>query len=143
VDNPSGFALEFYRDGDVVFAEVTIPAMYCGYDGVAHGGIVALLLDEAMGWAANCAAGGATATGELTVRYRRPTPVNETIRIEGRVLRARSPIYYVEGRLVHDGAVCATGTAKLLKQTQGTFGDDTYEAVYAPGAVRLTDLEPR
>ena len=92
--------------------------------------------------AANCAAGGATATGELAVRFRQPTPVNEPLRIEGRVIRARSPIYYVEGRLLReDGTVCATATAKFLKQTQQAFGEGSYDAVYAPGAIRLTDAE--
>jgi uncharacterized protein (TIGR00369 family) len=142
VDNPHGFALEFYRHEGLIFAEVAVPDMYRGYDGVVHGGMVALLLDEAMGWAANCASGGATATGELAVRFRQPTPVNERLRIEGRVVRARSPIYYVEGRLLReDGAVCATATAKFLKQTRPAFGEGSYDAVYAPGAIRLTDAE--
>lgn len=139
-ENVSGLGLEFYRDGDLVYADVTIPGAYRGYEGVAHGGMVALLLDEVMGWAANCASRGATATGELNVRYRQPTPVDEPLRIEARVVRARNPLFMVEGALKKlDGTTCATGTAKLLKQRDGAFGENAYELVYAPGAARLFD----
>lgn len=140
VHNVEGLCLEFYRDGDLVFAELAIPGAYRGYEGIAHGGMVALLLDEVMGWAANCAAGGATATGELNIRYRHPAPVDEPVRIEARVVRARAPLYVVEGMLMRaDGTTCATGTAKLVKQQDGAFGSDAYELVYAPDAVRLFD----
>lgn len=139
-ENVGGLGLEFYRQDNVIFADVTIPGTYRGYEGVAHGGMVALLLDEVMGWAANCVAGGATATAELGIRYKQPTPVDVPLRLEARVIRARTPLFVVEGALMRDdGAICATGSAKLMKQAHGAFGEDAYELVYAPGAVRLFD----
>src|SRR5262245_37000925 len=48
--NPFGLKLTFYDDGvDQVRCEYSIPAEYQGYPGVAHGGIVAAILDEAVG----------------------------------------------------------------------------------------------
>jgi acyl-coenzyme A thioesterase PaaI-like protein len=140
LENPYGFKLGLYREADTIFADLSIPERYRGYDGVAHGGVVAMLLDDIMGWAANCAAGGATATGELRIRYRQPTPVNEPLRLEARVVKARAALYYVEGTLQRaDGMVCATGSAKLLAKAEGAFDAGSYDLIYAPGAARLFD----
>ena len=79
VGNAHGLRLKFLREDGRVFTRVTLPDWAVGFRGVAHGGLVATLLDEVMGWSANCAAKCATMTAEMTVRYRRPTPVGEEL----------------------------------------------------------------
>jgi uncharacterized protein (TIGR00369 family) len=57
-----------------------IPARYQGAKGLVHGGIVATLLDEAMGKLNH---GGMPAmTAELRVKYLRPVPVEQEIVVE-------------------------------------------------------------
>ena len=46
--NPIGLGLVFAEEGDAVRAEFTPLAWHQGYDGLVHGGIIAMLLDEAM-----------------------------------------------------------------------------------------------
>ncbi len=45
-----------------------------GWEGIAHGGIVATILDEVMGWAL-AAADAWGYTAKLSIAYRRPVPV--------------------------------------------------------------------
>lgn len=71
-------------EAQVVRGEVTFGRAYEGAPGCAHGGFVAAVLDEALGLA--CVfSGGPGMTGEITVRYRRPTPIRVPLRIEARM----------------------------------------------------------
>jgi uncharacterized protein (TIGR00369 family) len=80
---------------------------------MAHGGIVALLLDEAVGWAA-WHAGHPGVTGRLQVSYRRPLKLGEPIRVVGKVERVRRTLVYanayIENREDRDRIADATAT---------------------------------
>lgn len=56
---------------------------YEGPPTCVHGGVIAMVFDELLG-AANIAAGCPAMTGTLTIRYRRPTPLRRTLRLEAR-----------------------------------------------------------
>ena len=71
--------LDLYREGERVLARVRLSPEFAGFEGFAHGGIVAALLDEVMAWAAMTGAGRPCMTGEMAVRYLRPVPVSEEI----------------------------------------------------------------
>ncbi len=93
--NPEGLQLRFVPDeSGVVRARFAVPERYQSWAGMAHGGIVALLLDEAVGWAA-WHAGRPGVTGRLEVRYRQPLKVGEEVEICGRVDRERRSLAYV------------------------------------------------
>jgi acyl-coenzyme A thioesterase PaaI-like protein len=50
LENPSGLRLRFYDNGkDQVFTQFIIDSQHTGYPGMAHGGIVAAILDEVGG----------------------------------------------------------------------------------------------
>lgn len=50
LENPAGLHLRFYDNGkDQVFANCTLEPQHASYPGMAHGGIVAAILDE-VGW---------------------------------------------------------------------------------------------
>jgi acyl-coenzyme A thioesterase PaaI-like protein len=82
---------------------------------MAHGGLVALLLDEAVGWAA-WHAGHPGVTGRLQVSYRRPLKLGEPVRVVGKVENVRRTLVhasaYVENR--DDGSRIADATATLM-----------------------------
>ena len=47
IQNPFGLQLKFYDNGiDKVWTEYIIPEYFQGYPGVAHGGVIAAMLDE-------------------------------------------------------------------------------------------------
>jgi uncharacterized protein (TIGR00369 family) len=130
--------LKFSRGNGRVFARVTLPAWAMGFKDTAHGGMVATLLDEAMSWAATCHAAGPTATAEMTVRYRRPTPVGVELQVEAEVVKARGPLMLVEGRLLDaEGQLCATSAGKHMRLP--ALAKDAYELTYEPGDARIFD----
>ena len=51
-ENPCGAHTRFFVEGDTVRTRLTLPQHLNGYKLIAHGGVLAGLLDETMGWAA-------------------------------------------------------------------------------------------
>ncbi len=77
--NQTGIGLRFFGDGQRVVSRHTIAQRFHGAPDIAHGGIVATIFDEV-----SCAVvffGRRTyvVTGELTVRYEAPCPVEKEI----------------------------------------------------------------
>ena len=67
-------------------AETRLDATLAGYDGLVHGGIVATLLDEAMGWALLELAKRFGVTRSLNVQYRRPVAVGRALEISAHIV---------------------------------------------------------
>lgn len=88
--NRRGLALEFRRRGEEVVAETVLDASFAGYDGLAHGGIVATILDEAMGWAILELTGHYAVTRRLQVDFRRPVATGKPLTIHARLASAAS-----------------------------------------------------
>ena len=113
--NEAGLQLHFTPGPSGSVAEFVVPERFQSWAGMAHGGITALLLDEAVGWAA-WHAGHPGVTGRLQVNYRRPLKLGESVRVVGKVERVRrSLVYasaYVENR--EDGSRIADATATLM-----------------------------
>lgn len=84
-------ATEFRRgiifDQNLAYANVIIPAKMEGYPGVAHGGIVAMLMDDVMGYAFRGRYSQHALTVRLSITYFEPTPLNELLLIEARVVK--------------------------------------------------------
>ena len=115
VENPQGLQLQFENDGDQVSAEAELSATYQSWQGIIHGGVVALLMDEAVGWAA-WHAGHPGVTGKLEVRLRQPLKVGERVRIVGRVERIQRRLVYTTSTVTRtsDGSLVAEATATLM-----------------------------
>jgi uncharacterized protein (TIGR00369 family) len=111
--NMEGFRLVFQPGPDGSSVDFEVPDKYQSWAGMAHGGIVALLLDEAVGWAA-WHAGHPGVTGRLQVSYRRPLKLGEPVRIVGKVERVRRTLVYanayIENRNDRDRIADATAT---------------------------------
>ncbi|WP_025323484.1 PaaI family thioesterase [Deferrisoma camini] len=116
-DNPEGLRLAFRFDEEARSIETvwTPRPVHIGYEGIVHGGLVATLLDEALGKLTTLL-GTPAVTAELTVRYHKPVPVGRPLRVEGRITRDRGRLLQGEARaLLEDGTEAATATAKLLR----------------------------
>ncbi|HEY2474381.1 MAG TPA: PaaI family thioesterase [Candidatus Cybelea sp.] len=114
-ENPIGMHLHFDRaqDGEGVFAQAQLSENYQGWRGIAHGGIVMALLDEAMAHAAGFA-GHRGVTASVNVRFRRPVPLEEPIEIRGRVTWQRRNVLGVEGEIFDRGH-------NVLAHAEGSF----------------------
>ena len=95
--SPHGLEMTVTRNGDVAEARFVIGDSYEGAPGRSHGGIVALAFDDAMGFVLSIIHSVAY-TGEISVRYKAPTPLNTPLVIRARLDR-------IEGRKLHLVAV--------------------------------------
>ena len=50
-ENQDGIQMRFEPTADGSVCELTLPERYQSWQGMIHGGVVALMLDEAVGWA--------------------------------------------------------------------------------------------
>jgi acyl-coenzyme A thioesterase PaaI-like protein len=112
LSNPLAPPITLRVDGDVVRGTASFGDAYEGPPGHVHGGYVAAAFDEVLGFAQSMA-GNPGMTGTLTIRYRKPTPLNVELHFEARVER-------VEGRKIF-----ATGTLRnagvLTAEAEGLF----------------------
>ncbi len=81
--NAVGLGMQFYSDGRSVASSLVVPDHLCGWRQVVHGGIVATILDEVMGWAAIYLMKKVVLTKRLTVDFLKPTLVNQALFVEG------------------------------------------------------------
>lgn len=116
--NPLGIGIAVRREGDEAVATVTLGPAYEGAPERSHGGIVAAILDDILGYLLRFLRQPAY-TGELTVRYLAPTPIQQPLefrarvdRVEGRKIDTIAEAYAVEedGQRTH----VATGTARFI-----------------------------
>ena len=84
--NSQGLGLRFWLSEQGCYTRCTIPDYLCGFDGLAHGGIVAFLLDEVAQWTMIAGLGRMGLTREISVRYLKPVPTNTEILAEGQIV---------------------------------------------------------
>ena len=113
--NARGMKLAFEQDDarQRIVGRFRLGEEYQGGSGYLHGGIIALLLDEAMGKAARFHAAHAV-TAELRVEYKRPIRANSEIVVEGFVTRREGRQLYHEGEIRNEAGV-------LLARGEGRF----------------------
>ena len=104
----------FKVEGGVV-SPILIDRRYEGPPGAAHGGIVAAYLDEVLAGAVVRGTGRLAVTGELTVRYVRPVPLETPLAGRAQLVADRERYADVEGR-IEDLA-----TAAVLATARGRF----------------------
>lgn len=92
---------------------VTLGIAYQGQPRMAHGGISALLLDHCLG-AANGWAGLGGMTANLTLNYKRPTPLFEPLTLRARQVRVEGRKIWCEATLSARGEVCVTADALFI-----------------------------
>lgn len=83
--NAEGLRLVFSVDETArrVVAGWSPPAKYAGYKRMIHGGVIATMLDEAMGWALYGLLGEVGVTRELTTKFLRPVFIDRAYEIVG------------------------------------------------------------
>lgn len=115
VKNSSGLQLTFYDNGiDEVWTEYTIPEYFQGYPGVAHGGVVAAMLDE------TC-----STTAKLDIKYRCPVPVSYPLRVVGRLTKSRGRVLQAEGFIYLTGDTIAAQSLVTLVDMPGSILDES------------------
>jgi len=99
-DNAGGMKLTFEQDNvnRRIVGRFVLGERYQGGGGFAHGGIIAVLLDEAMGKVCRFREVRAV-TAELTVEYLKPINVQHEIIVEGRETEQKGRNLFMMGEI--------------------------------------------
>jgi acyl-coenzyme A thioesterase PaaI-like protein len=112
--NEQGLQLQLHASAEGCWTELVLDPRFQGWDAVAHGGIVATLLDEVMAWSV---IGRDTwgVTARLALSFRQPVPIGRRIRAEGWVAEDRRRTFRTAGRVID------AETGSVLAEAEGTF----------------------
>ena len=97
-------------------SEIVAGSVFAGWRDIMHGGIVAVLLDEAMAHA-TLSTGVRCVTARLEVRFRKPVPTDKPLIVEGNVTARRGRVFEVSGTLKGtDGTLYAEGHSRFVTE---------------------------
>lgn len=110
-DNPIGLKLDFHLDGERAVAEFTPGHWHQSWNGVFHGGLMATLLDEALGYVLYFQ-GIKALTAKFDMRLRKTVSIGQTLRVWAEITRhTRKIIDCRMGAELKDGTPVAEATA--------------------------------
>jgi uncharacterized protein (TIGR00369 family) len=114
-NNPEGMRLKFILDEErqTFVCKFRLSKRYTGPPGHCHGGIIACILDDAMG-KVNKLHHVVALTREMTVEYLKPVPLNKPLRVEGREIKK-------EGRTHINAAEILNEKNEVLARSRGIF----------------------
>ena len=114
-NNSEGMRLKFSyaEERDCFVCRFRLGKRYTGPPGHCHGGIIATILDEAMG-KVNKLRHVIALTSQITVNYLKPVPLNKPLRVESREVRVR-------GREHINMAEILNEHGDVLARSRGTF----------------------
>lgn len=116
--NPYSLKAEFFEvDNNYLVGLTQGMDEHQSYPNRMHGGIICALLDETIGRAIQINQPETWGvTSELTVKYRKPTPLNQPLKIVGKIVKDTSRVFIGEG-FVEDkeGNLLAQATATYVK----------------------------
>src|SRR3954452_18451538 len=120
--NPMGLDVQFFRGGDDAVSRAVLGPAFEGAPNRPHGGGVAAIFDDLMGFVLGIVEAPAY-TAELTVRYRKPTPVNEEIEFRARLVDRNGRRLRIEAEATDSqGTKVATAEALFLTIPKEKFG---------------------
>jgi acyl-coenzyme A thioesterase PaaI-like protein len=120
--NPMGLDVQFFRQGDEAVSHVVLGPAFEGAPNRAHGGVVAAVFDDLMGFVLTIHESPAY-TAELTVRYKRPTPVGEEIEFRARLVDRRGRLLNIEAEATDAARTkIATATGLFITIPREGFG---------------------
>ena len=114
--NDGGMKLTFEQDNvnRRIVGRFVLGDRYQGGGGMAHGGVIALLLDEAMGKVCRFRDVRAV-TAELTVEYLKPVKVAEEIVVAGRESELQGRNLFLVGEIKDtSGSILARGKGRFV-----------------------------
>ena len=115
-ENPLGLKIAFTLDREkkAIKGEFTPGPEHQGYQGITHGGIIATLLDEAMGRLL-FELGTYAVTAWMEVRYAAPLAIGEKVFVSARVVKERKKFFEAVAEVVDSSGRCmARANGKLM-----------------------------
>lgn len=121
--------LELDSSGELVGLFTPLPE-HQSYPGRLHGGVSSAILDETIGRAVNMIDPDAWGvTVELSVKYRKPVPLDSEIKAVARITRDSSRLFEGTGEIVlPDGTVAVEASGKYLKMPIDKIADGDFDS---------------
>ena len=104
-----------------VVADVTFGDAYEGPPGHVHGGLIAAIFDEVLGFA-QALSGAPGMTGKLEITYRAPTPLHTPLRVAGRFERIDGRKIFTTGTIHAGDRLCAEAKGLFISVRPERFG---------------------
>jgi acyl-coenzyme A thioesterase PaaI-like protein len=115
--NPYGIHMVFRQEDNTIVSDFSPREEYQGFPGMLHGGIVAVVLDEALNRTSLLAEQPAwTTTGRLDIRYRRYVPYGPLLRVRAMLGMQRGRLVQASGKLT-----LAEDESVIFAEAQGSF----------------------
>lgn len=118
--NPTSLDIDVRFEGDEVVADLILRRAFEGAPGRAHGGIVAAAFDDVTGFIIG-RLGEPAFTGELTVRFVAPVPVDEELVVRARLESRERRKLLITAEATAAGAVVATCRAIYITVDPSVF----------------------
>jgi len=113
-ENPLGLKVRVHFEDGVASFTATLPREMQGWEGIIHGGFVAMLLDEAMAHAVGRSIGPAV-TARMEMAFKSPLAVDEEATVTGRLVSRRSRAGVAEAEIRGaDNRLVATARSEFI-----------------------------
>lgn len=135
IENPFGLKTKFYELENKEVVAYFTPHLYLqSYPGILHGGISATILDETIGRAIMAHYGQESfgVTIELTLKYKKPVPLDVELKVVGRMSLDKGRIFEGTGELIlPNGDIAVTAEGRYMKRNvtqivENDFIDDEW-----------------
>ena len=124
--NEQGLKLRFWLSEHGCFTRCIIPDYLCGLEGVVHGGITTLLLDEIAQWVLIACLGKMGVTHELSVRFFKPVLTNVELRVEGQIIKQEGKSAVIHSAMYSpDNVLLAEGEISYILPSLSTIAKIT------------------
>ena len=118
MQNPFGLKTFFYETDTNELVAIFKPTQnHQGYPGRLHGGIAAAILDETVGRTITIGKDTEvwSVTLEFNIKYKKPIPLEQEIRVVARLKDENRKIFEAEGEIINpDGEIAAKGHGKYM-----------------------------
>ncbi|MBI4671450.1 MAG: PaaI family thioesterase [Chloroflexi bacterium] len=133
--HPRGLRARFFANTDgTVQLEFKPEPTQTGYAGLVHGGVISALFDELLGWPIVLQTGRMFLTGELTVRFVKPTPAGRSYLARAHSGTSRGRFWENEGDLRDDsGEIYAKAQGKYFVLSDEQTAVVVEKLTYQPG----------
>lgn len=135
VENLAGLGARFFElEGGELLGVFTPREGHEGYPGRLHGGLAATILDETIGRAISLSDPDAWGvTVELSVRYRKPVPVEREVRALARITRDAGRLFEGTGEIVlEDGTVAVEASGRYVRMAVERIAEGALDDEWLP-----------
>lgn len=114
-ENPAGLQAVFGQDPETGSARcrISLDAVFQGWQGVVHGGMLATLLDETAIYACRNQV-EQVVTAELQVKYRQPAKVGVELEFSARIRERKRRLFTVDAEVRQEGKLIAEAEVRVF-----------------------------